>query len=297
MQKTEVDLNELINDSIFIIREVKSRFKNPAIMWSTGKDSTSMLALIRRAFYGEIPFPVIHIDTSYKFPEIYEFRDKIAKEWNLNLIIGKNEEALKSGVCIDKGDHLKCCNALKTEALKIVLEKYKFDALIMSIRHDEHYMRNLERYFSPRDKEFKWHILRPKTESEIKEGDAPFVSEQQPELWNLYQTDFGPDCSHVRIHPLLLWTELDIWRFIKREKIPINPLYFADYVEKRFGWKNKRFRSLGCMPCTKPVVSNAKTIDEIIEELRVTDVEERSGRSQDKEAEEIMRKLRCLGYM
>lgn len=297
MQKTEVDLKELEEKSIFIIREVKARFKNPAVMWSTGKDSTCMLALIRKAFYGEIPFPVVHLDTSYKFPEIYEFRDRIAKDWNLNLIIGRNEKALKKGTSPEKKSRFNCCTKLKTEALKMVLKKYKFDALIMSIRHDEHFIRNMERYFSPRDKEFKWRFFRPKTETEIKEGDAPFVSEQLVELYNLFQTDFGPGCSHVRVHPILQWTELDVWRFIKKENIPINSLYLADYVEKKYGLKNKRYRSLGCMKCTEPMISKAKTIDEIIEELRETDVEERSGRSQDKESEEIMRKLRVLGYM
>ncbi len=165
----------------------------------------------------------------------------------------------------------------------------------MSIRRDEHEMRNIERYFSPRDKEFKWHFVRPKTKEELKEGDAPFVSEQPIELFGLFQSDFGSNCSHVRVHPILHWTELDVWRFIKRENIPVNPLYFADYVEKAYGWKNKRFRSLGCQPCTSPIDSKASTIDEIIEELKTTDIEERSGRSQDKE--QIMRRLRSLGYM
>ncbi len=287
MKKTEVDLKELEKKSIFIIREAKAQFKNPAVMWSTGKDSTAMLTLIRKTFYGEIPFPVIHLDTNFKFPEIYKFRDKIAKEWNLNLIVGKNEEALKVGTSPKTTSKFDCCTALKTEALRLVLKKYKFDALIMSIRRDEHEMRNIERYFSPRDKELKWHFVRPKTKEELKGGDAPFVSEQQVELWNLYQSDFGPNCSHVRVHPILHWTELDIWRFIKRENIPLNPLYFSV--------NGKRFRSLGCMTCTSPIKSNAKNIDEIIEELKTTDIEERAGRSQDKE--QIMRRLRSLGYM
>lgn len=289
MAKPEVDLKELEEKSIFIIREAKVRFKNPAVMWSTGKDSTCMLALIRRAFYGEVPFPVIHLDTSFKFEEIYEFRDRLAKEWNLNLIVGKNEEALKRGMSPKTASKFDCCMALKTEALKQVLRKHKFDALIMSIRRDEHAMRNIERYFSPRDQEFKWHIVRPKTEEEMKTGDAPFVSEQEVELWDLYQTDFGPDCSHVRVHPILHWTELDVWRFSKQEEIPINSLYFSV--------GGKRYRSLGCKPCTSPIESNAKNIDEIIGELRATDTEERAGRAQNKEEEQIFRRLRCLGYM
>jgi sulfate adenylyltransferase subunit 2 len=291
-------LKDFEQKSIFIIREAYAQFKNLAVLWSTGKDSTTMLWLIKKAFFGEIPFPVIHIDTGRKFKEIYEFRDKIAKEWNLKLIIAKNEEALKNGISWENS-RLNCCNALKTEALKKVVRKYKFDALIVSIRRDEHAMRNIERYFSPRDKNFKWHIIRKKTKKEMKEGDAPFVSLQPIELagWDLFWSDFGPNVSHVRVHPLLHWREIDIWEYIKREKIPVNPLYFAKYVEKEYGLKNKRYRSLGCQPCTFPIDSKASTIDEIIEELRKTKTEEREGRAQDKENEEAMRKLRALGYM
>jgi len=292
----EADLRELEKKSIFIIREAKAQFKNPAVLWSTGKDSTTMLGLIRKAFFGVVPFPVVHLDTGYKFPEIYEFRDKVAKEWNLNLIIGKRDNI---NFHPEKCGHFNCCTELKTRTLKDVLKKHKFDALIMSIRRDEHYMRNLERYYSPRDKELKWHFVRRKTKEEMEHGDAPFVSEQQVEFagWDLFQNDFGPNTNHVRVHPILHWTELDIWRFIKQEGLPMNPLYFADYVKKKYGWKNKRFRSLGCECCTSPVASNAKTIDGIIEYLKNTDVEERSGRSQDKEKEQVMRRLRAMGYM
>jgi sulfate adenylyltransferase subunit 2 len=295
----EIDLNELEEKSIFIIREAYAQFKRLAVLWSTGKDSTTTLWLCRKSFFGKIPFPVIHIDTSYKFPEIYEFRDRIAKEWKLKLIIARNEEALKKGTSPKTTSCFNCCTALKTEALKQVIKKYKFDALILSIRRDEHAMRNVERYFSPRDKEFKWHIIRPKSPEEMKEGDAPFVSLQPAELagWDLYWSDFGPNVDHVRVHPLLHWREIDVWRYIKREKIPVNPLYFAKYVEKAYALKNKRFRSLGCEPCTIPIDSNANTIDEIIKELETTEIEERSGRAQDKEDKEMMRKLRSLGYM
>jgi len=294
--KAETSLDDLIDKSIFIIREARSQFKKVGVLWSTGKDSTAMLSLIKNAFFGEVPFPVIHLDTGYKFKEIYEFRDKIAKEWNLNLIIGRRDN---SNFHPDKCGHFNCCSELKTNALRDVLKEHKFEALIMSIRRDEHYMRNLERYYSPRDKELKWHIVRPKTESEMKDGDAPFVSQQPIEFagWNLFQSDFGPLTDHVRVHPILHWSELDIWRYIKREKLPFNPLYRANYVEKRFNLKNKRFRSLGCECCTVPVDSKAKTIDEIIGYLKNTDVEERSGRSQDKEKEQVMRRLRAMGYM
>jgi sulfate adenylyltransferase subunit 2 len=147
----------------------------------------------------------------------------------------------------------------------------------------------MERFFSPRDKEFNWHFIRPKTKEELKEGDAPFVSLQDTEMsgWGLFESDFGPDCSHVRIHPILSWSELDVWRYIKKENIPINPLYYAK--------GNKRYRSLGCIPCTDPIDSNASTIEEIVEELKNTTERERAGRSQDKE--QIMRRLRSMGYM
>lgn len=285
-------LKDLEEKSIFILRELYSRFKNPAVLWSMGKDSTVMLELCRKSFFGKIPFPVIHIDTGRKFKEMYEFRNKISKEWNLNLIIAKNE---KKEISPETVGHYQCCNILKTETLKQTVQKYKFDALILAIRRDEHAMRNIERYFSPRDKEFNWSIVEPKKPGE--KGDAPFNSLQPAsDIWNLYQTDFGEDCSHVRVHPILHWNELNVWEYIKKENIPVNPLYFADYVEKNYNYgHNYRFRSLGCESCTKPVKSNAKTIDEIIEELKTTKEEERSGRCQDKE--DIMRKLRALGYM
>lgn len=294
--RAEINLKELEGKSIFIIREAKAQFKNPAVLWSTGKDSTVMLSLIKKAFYGTVPMPVVHLDTGYKFPEIYEFRDRIAKEWNLNLIVGKKNNA---NFHPDKCGHLNCCTELKTNALKDILKKHKFDALIMSIRRDEHHIRNLERYYSPRDKKLRWHLIRKKTKEELKDGDAPFVSEQQVEFagWNLFQNDFGPDCDHVRVHPILHWRELDVWLYVKQENIPINPLYCADYVKRKYEWENRRFRSLGCECCTSAVQSNASSIDEIIEELKTTDVEERSGRSQDKEKEQVMRRLRAMGYM
>jgi len=281
-------MKQLIEKSVFIIREAKSQFKNPAVLWSTGKDSTTMLALIKEAFFGKVPFPVVHLDTGYKFPEIYEFRDRIAKEWDLNLIIGKRDN---TDFHPEKTGHFECCTELKTNALKDVLKKHKFDALIMSIRRDEHYIRNLERYYSPRDKQLKWHLVRPKTQEEMKEGDAPFVAEQRVEFagWNLFQSDFGSNCNHVRVHPILHWSELDVWKFIGEKNLPINPLYISK--------NGYRYRSLGCMPCTVPIKSVAKTIDEIIEELKTTTIEERSGRSQDKEKEQVMRRLRAMGYM
>lgn len=287
-------LKKLENKSIFIIREVKARFKNPAILWSTGKDSTTLLWLVKKAFFGDVSFPVIHIDTTYKFPEIYEFRDRIAKEWNLQLIIAKNEEALKQGISPKATSRFECCTKLKTEALRQCIERHKFDAILVSIRHDEHALRSIERFFSPRDKNFRWRFVREKVPSE--EGDAPLVSLQPVEFagWDIYFTDY-PEAHHIRVHPILHWTEKAVWKYIKQEGIPVNPLYFA---KKRNG-KWLRFRSLGCMPCTVPIHSKARTIDEIVEEIEKSKVigEERAGRAQDKEEEYIMEKLRALGYM
>ena len=278
-------MKELVSKTEYILREARSRFRNPAVLWSTGKDSSCMLSLIRKAFFGKVPFPVVHLDTGRKFPEIYEFRDRVAKEWGLDLIVAKNEQALRDGIAPEKDGHLACCTALKTEALKQVLREHGFDALIMSIRRDEHYMRNMERFFSPRDNEFKWHIVRPKMPGET--GDAPFESQQPCELWSLFQTDFGGDCSHVRVHPILHWTELDAWQYIRDNNVPFNPLYLSK--------NGMRYRSLGCMCCTSPIKSDASGIDDIIEELQTIKEPERAGRAQDKE--QTMRKLRALGYM
>jgi len=263
-------LQELEKRSIALIREAKAQFKKMGVLWSTGKDSTASLWLCKKAFMGRIPFPVIHIDTGYKFPEIYEFRDKIAKEWNLDLVIAKNEEAMAKGMSPEKG-RFECCTLLKTEALKDLIRAEKFDGLILSIRRDEHGIRGKERYFSPRDEEFKWDY-----------------ANQPAEMWDLYVKP-AEDYSHMRIHPILHWTEYEVWQYVKQEGLPINPLYFAK--------DGKRYRSLGCHPCTVPISSNAATIDEIVEELRTSKTAERAGRAQDKEKAYMMQKLRALGYM
>jgi len=286
-------LKEKVEKSIFIIREALREYKNPAVMWSTGKDSTVMLDLIRKAIpMSKIPIPVVHIDTGKKFPEIYEYRDKIAKEWNLPLMVIQNTEHFKYSP--DGSGHFECCMALKTNVLKQAIKINKWDALIMSIRRDEDTMREIEHYFSPRDKEFNWHFMREKTQEEKDnttndDRAADFVTQQETEFagWNLYQTDFGKDCSHVRVHPILHWDEVDIWEYIREENLPMNPLYFAK--------DGKRYRSLGCIPCTTPIDSSASNIDDIITELKNTDEKERAGRSQSKE--QIMRRLRVMGYM
>jgi len=280
------NLKDLENKSIFIIREALKKFKNPALLWSIGKDSTVLLWLCKKAFYGEIPFQVIHIDTGFKFKEIYKFRDKLAKEWNLKLIIAQNKDAIKHNITPEKGK-FECCNARKTDALKQIVEKKNIDALIVGIRRDEHGIRDKERYFSPRKKDFKWNVL----EKNSGEGDSPFKSLQDVEFdgWSIFATDFGYETNHVRIHPLLHWSEKDIWEYIKQENIPTISLYFSN--------KGKRYRSIGCECCCKPIDSDSKTVDEVIKELKITKTSERDGRDQDKEDDYNMQKLRSLGYM
>ncbi len=265
-------LNELESKSIYIIREAYWEYKdNLAILWSMGKDSTTLVHLARKAFLGKVSIPVIHIDTTFKFKQIYEFRDKYTKEWNLNLIVIKNDIALQEGILPERG-RFNCCNELKTEALKQAIKKYNLKALLVGIRRDEHAIRAKERYFSSRDKEFKWDY------------------QNQPlELWTEYHRTGAEAGTHIRIHPLLHWQEIDIWRYIKREKLPVVNLYFAK--------DNQRYRSIGCECCCQPIESKANTIDKIIKEIQDTRVSERSGRAQDKEKEYMMQKLRSLGYM
>ena len=263
-------LDELENKTIYILREAYERFRNIALLWSIGKDSSTLLWISRKAFFGKIPFPVIHIDTTFKFKEIYEFRDAYSRKWNLDLIISKNEFALKEKTNPEKGK-FECCNALKTEALKITLREYGFKALLLAIRRDEHGIRAKERYFSPRTIDFTWNY-----------------QEQLLEPWDFYKSAIK-DEEHIRIHPMLDWTELDIWKYIKREKIPMVSLYFSK--------NGKRYRSIGCQTCCVPVDSNADTVVKIIKELGATKIAERSGRTQDKENSYTMQKLRSLGYM
>lgn len=264
-------LDRLESQSIYIIREAYKQFKDIAVLWSIGKDSTTLMWLVRKAFYGRVPFSVLHIDTGYKFQQIYDFRDRWAKEWNLKLIVSSNEEALKAGVGPDAGDKLACCGHLKTDALKQTINKYKFKALLLGIRRDEHGIRAKERVFSPRNRQFQWDY-----------------KDQPAELWDQFKNKQKGE-QHLRVHPLLHWTEIDIWKYIQRENIPVVDLYFAH--------NGRRYRSIGCETCCDPVDSEADSVDKIVEELKTTKVSERSGRAQDKESAYVMQKLRALGYM
>jgi sulfate adenylyltransferase subunit 2 len=266
----ESRISELENESIYIIREAYKKFKKPAMLWSMGKDSAALLWLVRKAFFGRAPFPVVHIDTTYKMPEMIRFRDEKAAQWGLNLVVTKNTAALKAGTSPDQGK-LKCCTALKTLALRELLEKEKYNAIFVAIRRDEEGTRAKERYFSPRGEGFKWDF-----------------KDQPPELWNQFQTD-SCEGSHVRVHPLLRWTELDVWKYIRRENIPVIKLYFSK--------NGRRYRSLGCLPCTAPIDSHASTVDDIILELETILTSERAGRAQDKADDYAMQKLRVEGYM
>lgn len=290
-------LDQLESQSVYILREAYREFKSLVMLWSIGKDSTVLLWLARKAFFGHVPFPLVHIDTSYKIPEMIQYRDKLALEFKLNMVVGQNTQALKDKNTFPDGkiDRIACCKVLKTEALKKTLSgewprwrlnhktgKYDVDTntepyigVIVGARADEEGSRSKERYFSPRDRNSDWDV-----------GDQP------PELWNQFKTDFAPG-THIRIHPLLDWTELNIWEYIERENVPITHLYFDQ-------GKGKRYRSLGCYPCTTPVDSTAKNVSDIVKELRegkFKNIAERSGRAQDKEDGGGLETLRKEGYM
>jgi sulfate adenylyltransferase subunit 2 len=284
-------LQDLEDQGVYIFREAYKHFKELCMLWSIGKDSTVLLWLARKAFFGHVPFPLVHIDTSYKIPSMITYRDELARRWGLTMIVGQNRRALAEGMGPERG-RLTCCSALKTDALRETLNgtgprmrmqhpsgeyvedtvREPFTGVIVGARADEEGSRSKERYFSPREHSGDWDI-----------------ADQPPELWNQFKTDFAPG-THVRIHPLLDWTEVNIWEYIEREKIPIIDLYF-DRGEGR------RYRSLGCEPCTGSIESCAKTPAEIIVELRHTKVAERAGRAQDKADAYAMEKLRRDGYM
>ncbi|MHC4871958.1 MAG: sulfate adenylyltransferase subunit CysD [Planctomycetota bacterium] len=290
-------LDQIEAKSIHILRESYREFKNLCMLWSIGKDSTVLLWLARKAFYGHVPFPLVHIDTSFKIPAMIEYRDDLARDWKLNMVVGQNTQALKEGNTYPAGkcDRISCCKKLKSEALKHTLSgewprlrmnhstgqydedanKEPYTGVIVGVRADEEGSRSKERYFSPRDKENDWD-----------------VDDQPPEIWRYYKTDFAPG-THIRVHPLLDWTELNIWEYIERENIPIIPLYFDN-------GEGKRYRSLGCFPCTSTVDSKAENVSDIIDELRsgkFANIAERAGREQDKEDGGGLETLRREGYM
>ena len=275
-------LDKLEAQSIYILREAYHSFSNLCMPWSMGKDSNVLIWLSKKAFCGHIPYPLLHIDTTYEFPEMLEFREWAVKKYNLDLIVKINEDAragrgtYTSSIGYETHDPVTVTHELKTVALQQIMGERKFDALITGIRRDEDPTRAKERYFSPRNAEF--------------ERD---YKDQPPEFWNQFTTSLEPG-EHIRVQPLLDWTEVDIWRYIDREKIPIPQMYFARKGEDGLDY---RFRSLGCWPITKPVQSSASNIDEIIAELLVTKTSERAGRAQDHHERNAMQKLRAKGFM
>lgn len=293
-------LKQLEAESIHIIREVAAEFRNPVMLYSIGKDSAVMLQLALKAFYpAKPPFPLLHVDTTWKFQEMYRFReDYIRKQLGLELFVHINEEGLKLGIDPFKSSG-KHTHVMKTESLKQALTKYGFDAAFGGARRDEEKSRAKERVFSFRDQHHRWD---PKN--------------QRPELWNLYNTRVDKGES-IRVFPLSNWTELDIWQYVHLEKIPLVPLYFSDLrpVVMRDGvmimvdddrlkllpgekpmMKRVRFRTLGCYPLTGAVESSATTLPEIIQEMLLATTSERQGRVIDNDDQGSMEDKKKEGY-
>lgn len=293
-------LQQLEAESIKIIREVAAEFENPVMLYSIGKDSSVLLHLARKAFYpAKIPFPLLHVDTDWKFREMIEFRDRLAKEYGFDLLIHKNPEGLEMGIGPFTHGSAKHTDVMKTQGLKQALDKYGFDAAFGGARRDEEKSRAKERVYSFRDKHHRWD---PKN--------------QRPELWNTYNSQVNPGES-IRVFPLSNWTELDIWQYIYQENIEMVPLYLAKErpVVERDGtlimvddermpleegevpqMKSVRFRTLGCYPLTGAVESTASTLTEIIEEMLLSTSSEREGRVIDHDSSGSMEKKKREGY-
>ncbi|MDQ1078872.1 sulfate adenylyltransferase subunit CysD [Pseudoroseomonas cervicalis] len=262
------DLDQLEAESIYILREAYSRIRPLALLWSLGKDSNVMIWLAKKAFLGRVPFPVVHLDTGLEFPEVYDFRDRYAREWQLTLIDDACPPIEAVDAALPPASRLA---ARKSHGLQQAVARYGFRGLIAGIRRDEQATRAKERVFSPRGEDNAWD-----------------VREQPPELWNLFNLDFPPG-THLRVHPLLHWTEIDVWRYIEREGIPVCPLYFAQ--------QGRRYRSLGEIGITFPIDSHAADIPAIVAELRATRAPERAGRAMDHEGEDAFERLRAGGYL
>ena len=293
-------IDKLESESIDIIREVASEFVNPVMLYSIGKDSSVMLHLAQKAFYpSKIPFKLMHIDTSWKFKEMINFRDETAKKYNLDLLVHINQEGVRNNINpISSGSKIHT-DVMKTQSLIQALDKYKFDAAFGGARRDEEKSRAKERIFSFRDKKHRWD---PKN--------------QKPELWNLFNTNIDKGES-VRVFPLSNWTEIDIWQYIYQENIPLVPLYFSKIrsvirrndmmimvdddrlkikENEKIEQKKVRFRTLGCYPLTAAVESDATTVEEIIIELLESKYSERQGRLIDNDQIGSMEKKKQEGY-
>ncbi len=293
-------LKQLEAESIYIIREVAAEFERPVMLYSIGKDSAVMLQLALKAFFpGKPPFPLLHVDTTWKFREMIEFRDRLVRELGLELIVHINEEGVRKGVNPFTYGSKKHTDIMKTESLKQALNKYRFDAAFGGARRDEEKSRAKERVYSFRDRNHRWD---PKS--------------QRPELWNLYNGRIDKGES-IRVFPLSNWTELDIWQYIHLENIPIPTLYFAKerpVVQREGTWimvddermplesdevpqmKMVRFRTLGCYPLTGAVESTASTLPEIIQEMLLATTSERQGRLIDHDQTGSMEDKKKEGY-
>jgi len=299
-RKTLTHLKMLEAESIQIFREVAAEFENPVMLYSVGKDSSVLLHLARKAFYpGKIPFPLLHVDTTWKFREMIEFRDRVAKEYGFDLLVHINQEGKDMDINPFKHGSAKHTDIMKTQGLKQALDHYKFDAAFGGARRDEEKSRAKERVYSFRDKNHRWD---PKN--------------QRPELWSIYNSAVDPGES-IRVFPLSNWTELDIWQYIYKESIQIPELYLSKPrpVVERDGtlimvddermpleegeepqMKNVRFRTLGCYPLTGAVESEAATLPEIIQEMLLTKTSERQGRVIDSDSSGSMEKKKMEGY-
>ncbi|MEY3107610.1 MAG: hypothetical protein RIT35_1788 [Pseudomonadota bacterium] len=293
-------LKELEAESIHIIREVAAEFERPVMLYSVGKDSAVMLHLTMKAFFpGKPPFPLLHVDTTWKFKEMIEFRDQMGKKLGLELLVHINQDGVDQGIGPFTHGSKKHTDVMKTDGLKQALDKYQFDAAFGGARRDEEKSRAKERVYSFRDKNHRWD---PKN--------------QRPELWNIYNGKIDKGES-IRVFPLSNWTELDIWQYIHLENIPIVPLYFAKDrpVVNRDGMlimvddermpigpgekiemKKVRFRTLGCYPLTGAVESTATTLPEIIQEMLLTTTSERQGRLIDHDQSGSMEQKKREGY-
>jgi sulfate adenylyltransferase subunit 2 len=293
-------LQRLEAASIHIMREVAAEFEKPAMLYSIGKDSAVMLHLARKAFYpSSPPFPLLHVDTTWKFREMIEFRDRIVKEFGFELLVHRNEEGVKQNINPFTHGSALYTDVMKTEALRQALDKYRFDAAFGGARRDEEKSRAKERIFSFRTENHRWD-----------------PQNQRPELWNIYNTRIKKGES-IRVFPISNWTELDVWQYIYLEDIPIVPLYFAAKrpVVRRDGvlimvdddrmpldadekpeLRSVRFRTLGCYPLTGAVESEATTLPEIIQEVLLTRTSERQGRVIDSDQAGSMEKKKQEGY-
>ncbi|WP_255398522.1 sulfate adenylyltransferase subunit CysD [Xenorhabdus sp. KJ12.1] len=293
-------LQQLEAESIHIIREVAAEFTNPVMLYSIGKDSSVMLHLARKAFYpGKLPFPLLHVDTGWKFREMYEFRDKTAEKYGFELLVYRNPQGEELGINPFIHGSTKHTDVMKTEGLKQALDKYGFDAAFGGARRDEEKSRAKERIYSFRDRSHRWD---PKN--------------QRPELWRNYNGQINKGES-IRVFPLSNWTELDIWQYIYLEQIDIVPLYFAkprpivqrdstlimvddNRIDLKAGevisQRKVRFRTLGCWPLTGAVESEAETLPEIIEEMLISTTSERQGRLIDSDQSGSMELKKRQGY-